>query len=98
MCKKVLSILLVTALLLSGIFALPLSITAAEVNSEEVGTNKTQSEAVQWITDRKNEGWAYDYDGTGGYAQCVDLIVYYFEKQFLVSNLLMLLHLFYLYS
>ena len=79
MCKKVLSILLVTALLLSGIFALPLSITAAEVNSEEVGTNKTQSEAVQWITDRKNEGWAYDYDGTGGYAQCVDLIVYYFD-------------------
>lgn len=42
------------------------------------GTNHSQSEAVAWISARKAEGWAKEYDGVAG-AQCVDLIVYYFD-------------------
>lgn len=68
MCKKVLSILLVTTILLSGIFALPLSITAAEVDTEGVGASNPYD---MYATD-PNGYWAnctywawqyaYDYD------------------------------------
>lgn len=48
-------------------------------NENIVGyTNHSQNEAVAWIRDRKNEGWAKDYDGAAG-PQCVDLIKYYFD-------------------
>ncbi len=41
-------------------------------------TNHSRDEAVAWITARKNEKWAVNYDGIYG-PQCVDLIMYYFD-------------------
>lgn len=87
MFRKGLSILLSAVILFACLTVLPLSTTAAEVDVEEVGANIdlagvgtsiTQSEAVAWITARKNEHWAENYDGSSyTLPQCVDLIVYY---------------------
>lgn len=41
----------------------------------------SQDEALTWISERRAEEWAKDYDGIGesGTPQCVDLIEYYFD-------------------
>lgn len=40
--------------------------------------DKTQADAIDWITQRGNERWAVDYDNAYG-VQCVDLIKYYYN-------------------
>ena len=56
-----------------AIFSTIPSIVSATTNGH------SQADAVKWITDREAEGWALDYDHTGGKPQCVDLIKYYLD-------------------
>ena len=79
MKKRIITILMAFVMTVSFIPIL------GELAPEELGvveayayTNHSQSEAVAWISARKAEHWAVDYDGLNG-AQCVDLIEYYFD-------------------
>lgn len=53
-------------------------VVEANDESEKVSATKSQSEAVEWIKARGNEGWWEDVDGAYG-CQCVDLIMKYYQ-------------------
>ena len=68
MRKRIISLLLTFLMI---IFIIPFTASAYEYN-------KSQSEAVEWIKARANEGWWEDIDGWYG-CQCVDLVMKYYQ-------------------
>ncbi len=68
--RSSLSIILAVIMVLSVFVVVPITSSAA--------TAHTQSEAVNWIKAKANDGWWQDVDGAYG-CQCVDLIKAYYQ-------------------
>jgi len=57
-----------------------LMLNIAGIKAEASTNGHSQAEAVNWIQDRENEGWAENYDHVGpSKPQCVDLIQCYLD-------------------
>ena len=74
MKKKILSFVLVVALIFSMVPAI-LFVAPTEAYAS---TAHSQAEAVAWAKARANEGWCVDVDNAYG-CQCVDLVIAYYD-------------------